>query len=111
MAHLIVGGITVPVAIGRSESRPSEVGEVVESFNGYARSSVRARRGRWQVETVPMTEVATDALMTVLSQAVIACSGRLTGGAVNCAATGVRKSPVKGGATYWTVAFTLMESA
>lgn len=61
MAFLVVAGITLPVVVGAEESEPTRVGQVSRSFNGAARSSVRAEKykGTFEIRFVTASDEAT----------------------------------------------------
>lgn len=112
MAALIVGGVTVPVAAdgGVAEARP-QIGEVVRSFDGTPRSSVRDVAREWEIRTVPITTTAAGTLLAALEGAhPISCSGDLLGGSISCTPTEVNVTPqkIKGTTLYKVVSFRLL---
>ncbi len=80
MAFLIIAGETIPVPPGQPRETRFEVGRRGRAFDGSARSTVRARKGEWQVTTAAMTTAAADTMETALEGTPpLAASGDLTG--------------------------------
>ncbi len=111
MAFLVVGGVTVPVAIGSPSRNVVEIGDRARAFNGTMLSRIRARKKQWTIVTTPMTEADATTLETALNGALpVACSGDLTG-AVNTHPEITGVTPVKLASTFHIViAFTLFEA-
>jgi hypothetical protein len=111
MAFLIVGGVTVPVAVGQAAEGRPQLGEVVRAFDGSPRSSVRDALREWEIQTIPVTGSLAATLLAVLEGAhPITCSGDLLGGSVACVPTDISAPPVKTGAVapYRTISFRLL---
>lgn len=112
MPALVVGGVTVPVAAdgGVTETR-LQIGEVVRSFDGTPRSSVRDAAREWDVRTVPITTTAAGTLLAQLEGShPISCSGDLLGGSISCTPTDIVVTPqkIKGTTLYKVVSFRLL---
>ena len=80
MAFLIIAGQTIPVPPRQPRETRVEVGRRGRALDGSARSTVRARKGEWQVTTVAMTTAAADTMEAALEGTPpLAASGDLTG--------------------------------
>ncbi|MDB4948898.1 MAG: hypothetical protein JWM27_1547 [Gemmatimonadetes bacterium] len=110
MAFLIVGSVTVPVAVDGASMEVEQVGDRARAFDGTMRSTRRATKHRWKVKTAAMASPDT-LLTTLLGPPPIPCSGDLLGGSVQCDAevTAVVFSPAPGGTARRTVEFILHE--
>lgn len=113
MAFLIVGGVTVKVAVGQAAEDRPQIGEVVIAFDGSPRSSVQGRRYEWEITTAPITEAEADTLLAALEGShPVTCSGDLIGGTLGCIPTEIKNNPVKisGATRYRAVSFRLLGS-
>lgn len=110
MAALVVGGVTVKVAVGGVSRRRVEIGDRVRAFGGRLRSSIRARKWEWAVTTpaVPVAEAST--YLTAIETVPVSCSGDALGGTVSChgTLTGWNDAGLPGG-THVIVSFDLLE--
>lgn len=80
MAFLTISGTNVLVQSNTSLRTEVEVGQVRRAFSGAPRSSVRAYKRAWAIETVLMTRANADSLRTVLEAAPpLTITGDLTG--------------------------------
>jgi hypothetical protein len=80
VAALVVGGITVPVAVGGEQIRtPVEVGDRAQAFDGSALTTVRAYKRSFSFITSLMPLASADALDTALRTIPVSCSGDLIG--------------------------------
>lgn len=97
MPFLVIGGITVPVAVSAQPSQKREqLGEVVRAFDATPRSSVRGKMFDWEIQTTPISEADAASLLTVLEGAhPITCSGDFLGGTLSCVPTAIVSTPVK----------------
>lgn len=88
MPFLTVAGITVVVQDdSASEPEAERIGASARAFDGTLRSSVRARKRRWQFTTNPMTDAAVATLRAAVETGtgIVNCSGdALLGGTVSC---------------------------
>jgi hypothetical protein len=111
MPFLVVGGVTVPVMSdgGATVNRP-QLGEVVRSFNGEPRSTVRGSLTDAEFTTAPINATLAASLLAVLEGAhPVVCSGDALGGTVSCAPTEITVVPVKvGSVRYSAVSFRLL---
>ncbi len=111
MPFLVVGGVTVKVAIGTPSRNVVEIGDRARAFDGTMLSRVRARKKQWTIVTTPLLQAAATTLETALNGALpVAVSGDLTG-AVNTHPEITGVTPVKvDGAFRVVLSFTLHES-
>ena len=80
MAFLVIASNTIPVAVGGPVAPRVEIGARGRSFDGSARSTVRARKGRWAIVTAYMTTAAANTIVTALEGTPpLAATGDLTG--------------------------------
>ena len=80
MALLVIASQTIPVAVGEPVGPRIEIGRRGRSFDGSARSTVRARKGEWSVVTAYMTTASADTIVTALEGTPpLAATGDLTG--------------------------------
>ena len=80
MAFLVIASQTIPVVVSGPVAPRVEIGQRGRSFDGSARSTVRARKGEWPIVTAYMTTAAADTIVTALEGTPpLAASGDLTG--------------------------------
>ncbi len=80
MAFLIIASQTIPVPVLEPVAPRVEIGHRGRSFDGSARSTVRARKGEWSIVTAYMTTAAADTIVTALEGTPpLAATGDLTG--------------------------------
>ena len=85
MAFLVVAGQTVPVKLGSARREREEVGQRRRTFDGSQRSTVRARKRVWHVETHPMALADATSLLAVFDGSPpFTCSGDMIGGTLSC---------------------------
>ena len=112
MATLIVGGVTVQVAVAEQPEKYDPIGgEIVRMFDGSARSTVRGYKRTWTITTRLVTDATAATLKAALVTTTlpVACSGDLTG-SINCIPRITDYAPVRAqGALYRRVVFTLTE--
>lgn len=84
MAALVVGSITVPVAVSGEQTRtPIEVGDRAQAFDGSALTTVRAYKRLYSFVTRLMPLADAEALDTALQTVPVSCSGDLIGTTAN----------------------------
>lgn len=84
MAILVVGGVTVTVAVGQREP-PTVIGDSGRALDGTMLSTVRARKKRWSVTTSPMSQADAATLEAALvATPPVTCSGDLLGASTSC---------------------------
>ena len=92
MAFLVIAGQTIPVEIVGPDAPRTEIGRRGRSFDGSARSTVRARKGEWPIVTAYMTTAAADTIVTALEGTPpLAATGDLTG-AINVLVGTIQRS-------------------
>lgn len=69
MPYLVVAGQTISVAVDTPARNRVEIGKRERAFDGTQRSSVRARKSEWTVETTWYTRANADTLVTALEGA------------------------------------------
>ena len=80
MAFLVIASNTIPVNVVGPVAPRVEIGTRGTAFDGSARSTVRARKGRWSIVTVYMTTAAAATIVTALEGTPpLAATGDLTG--------------------------------
>ena len=85
MPYLTIGATDVDVAADGVSEEVQNIGDRYRAFDGTMRSTVRAYKSVWTVQTVPMARATADTLQGVLEGSQpISCSGDLLGGTVSC---------------------------
>jgi hypothetical protein len=113
MAFLVVGSVTVPVAVGGVTHTVEEIGgELSRAFDGTAHIDRRGVKSSYGIETKALSRADADTLRAVLVGAQpVTCSGDLLGasGSYVASFSGFRPVPVAGGATRYSVVFSLSQ--
>lgn len=115
MSFLIVGGVTVSVAVDGAKQTAEFLGEKTRMQDGTMRVLVVSSgyKRQWAITTTPMTDANAATLKAQLNTTTfpVACSGDLLGGSVNCIPTLTAYDPVNvRGQLYRRVSFTLDEA-
>lgn len=89
MPFLVVGGITVPVAVnGAVKKAPERIGTSERAFAGNLRTAIRAEKRAWQATTKPLSNTDAASIETAITLgAHVSCSGDLLGATVTCQVT------------------------
>ena len=83
MAYIIINGLTVEVQSTAAPRSRERIGEVVRSFGGTLRSTVRAIKRQWgPYETPPLTDTEAEALVTAVGLGIQTVSGDVIGASI-----------------------------
>lgn len=112
MALLVVGGITVPIAISSTPSRTDEeLGDRDRAFDGTMRETIIATKHNYTFETTRMVRADADALVAALKATPpVTCSGDMLGASGSYFAQVTDYRGAKGSDTRYVVTFMLMEA-
>lgn len=116
MPALVVGGVTVSVAVdGAERLAPEPIGGAPRRmFDGSLRWNHRGFKQGWNITTTPLTSADRTTLEAQLTSTSlpVSCSGDILGGAVSCIPEPGSVTPiaVAGGGIRFVVKFTLREA-